>query len=500
MATIQRSNISYFGNWENRIQWNVASSSSTSIRLTNSDGTFTIVTGSGFALSGGEPTSGTVTQLELRQSDNTTVLTTLTGVSVALTSFRTNLGTALGTTLNGNDTFNGGSGTDLFNGFAGDDVFNPGATTGSDVMTGGAGNDTFNGGPSSLFLYIVSYARETGGGGVTVNLAAGTATDTFGNSDTFNGPQTVIATNQVDSLTGSNFDDFLSPGGGTDSIDGGLGFDHITYNFNSAFNSDSFNFPANGITVTFTAQGAGTIIDPFGNTDTFVNVERVRGTNFADTYNGGPGDNLFTGMAGADTFHGGLGSDEISYGGEANGGGVGGITIDLGNGTATDSFGNADTFDGIERAGGTAQGDTMIGSGDANTLRGFGGTDTLFGLGNNDLLDGGTGADAMTGGADDDTYVVDDAGDGIAENASEGTDTVQTTLGSYALGANVENLTFTDNALHVGFGNTLANVMIGGGGSDTLVAHTVATIFAAEQDTLSGGNGDDTLYGEAPTS
>jgi hypothetical protein len=40
-------------------------------------------------------------------------------------------------------------------------------------------------------------------------------------------------------------------------------------------------------------------------------------------------------------------------------------------------------------------------------------------------------------------FVVAVSGDTIVENSGEGTDTVQTVLGSYALAANIENLTYT---------------------------------------------------------
>src|SRR4030095_683456 len=67
---------------------------------------------------------------------------------------------------------------------------------------------------------------------------------------------------------------------------------------------------------------------------------------------------------------------------------------------------------------------------------------TLVGNSANNVLTGGTGADAMSGGQGGDTYVVDDAGDAITELASEGTDLVQSSV-TYALAANVENLTLT---------------------------------------------------------
>ncbi|MGO8148184.1 hypothetical protein AB9F42_36310, partial [Rhizobium leguminosarum] len=68
--------------------------------------------------------------------------------------------------------------------------------------------------------------------------------------------------------------------------------------------------------------------------------------------------------------------------------------------------------------------------------------DTLSGGDGNDTLNGGAGADSLIGGAGDDTYIVDNAGDSVAENADEGTDTVKTVLASYTLGVNVENLTY----------------------------------------------------------
>ena len=42
-----------------------------------------------------------------------------------------------------------------------------------------------------------------------------------------------------------------------------------------------------------------------------------------------------------------------------------------------------------------------------------------------------------------------------------------------------------------------SDTLDGGNGDDTLVAHTLANLFAQEHDTLSGGAGNDTLHGEA---
>ena len=79
----------------------------------------------------------------------------------------------------------------------------------------------------------------------------------------------------------------------------------------------------------------------------------------------------------------------------------------------------------------------------------------------NDVLDGGAGADTMVGGTGNDTYSVDNAGDVVIENAGEGTDTVKTSLASYTLTDNVENLTGTVATGQTLTGNALAN-SIGG--------------------------------------
>jgi Ca2+-binding RTX toxin-like protein len=123
----------------------------------------------------------------------------------------------------------------------------------------------------------------------------------------------------------------------------------------------------------------------------------------------------------------------------------------------------------------------------SNLILGLGGNDTLTGGSGNDTLDGGTGSDAMSGGLGNDTYVLDAAGDSVTENANAGTDTVLTTLTTFTLGNNVENLTYTGAAAFAGTGNTLANVITGGAGADTLTGGTNTTGV----DTLIGAAGSD---------
>lgn len=67
--------------------------------------------------------------------------------------------------------------------------------------------------------------------------------------------------------------------------------------------------------------------------------------------------------------------------------------------------------------------DNVITGNDAdNNLWGMAGNDTLIGGGGADALFGDIGQDTLIGGAGDDYYEIDDAGDVIVENASEGDD------------------------------------------------------------------------------
>jgi Ca2+-binding RTX toxin-like protein len=149
-----------------------------------------------------------------------------------------------------------------------------------------------------------------------------------------------------------------------------------------------------------------------------------------------------------------------------------------------------DTLRGFERLTGSAFADTLTGSSAANVLAGLAGNDRLNGGGGNDTLEGGTGNDTLAGGAGNDTYVVDSANDVVTEAASGGSDTVQTTLNSYTLAANVEHLMFLGTGTFTGSGNSSANALTGGDGNDSLFG-------ANGNDTLDGGAGADALQGGA---
>ncbi|MCA6121931.1 hypothetical protein J6500_08475 [Bradyrhizobium sp. WSM 1704] len=117
------------------------------------------------------------------------------------------------------------------------------------------------------------------------------------------------------------------------------------------------------------------------------------------------------------------------------------------------------------------------------------GADTMTGYSGADLLNGYGGSDQMAGGKGDDLYIVESGNEAVTELASQGFDSVQTTLANYTLGANVENLWFTDTGSHNGFGNELGNSIAGNSGHDVLYGMGGDDILSG------GGGGNDSLIG-----
>jgi Ca2+-binding RTX toxin-like protein len=212
------------------------------------------------------------------------------------------------------------------------------------------------------------------------------------------------------------------------------------------------------------------------------------GTAGADVASGGAGNDIMNGMGGNDIINGDAGND-ILIGGNGDDTMAGGAGNDVYEVTAV---GDVVT----ELAGGgtdtvwTSLASYTLGANVENLY--FGGSGNFRAIGNaldntivggagNDVLIGGNGNDTMAGGAGNDVYEVTSAGDVVTELAGAGIDTVWTSLSSYTLGANVENLYFGGSGNFVAHGNALANTIVGGAGNDVLI----------------GGNGNDTMAGGA---
>jgi len=332
-----------------------------------------------------------------------------------------------------------GGGTDTVSGEGADDLIEV-----------GAGNHDLDGGDDIDTLSLRGNVTGVDADGVTVSLLLQGAAQ-----DTEQGMMTIAG---FENLSGSVFDDILTGNGGENIIAGDEGSDQL---FGGGANDSLY--------------GDG-LIGPFDSGSGTAGLPTLYAQT-PDRVGGGLGDDVLEGGLGNDELHGGGGSDTASYAHAA-----GSVQVNLGAQTATGADDNDVLFE-IENATGSEFADTLIGGVGANRLRGLGGNDTLVATGGDQLEGGegddtldGAGSDNLAGGAGNDTYIVDAAGDVVAEQAGAGTDIVRSSV-SYALTAEVENLTLTgagaidgtgnglDNAIT---GNAAINVLNGGGGADTM--------------------------------
>jgi uncharacterized delta-60 repeat protein len=384
-------------------------------------------------------------------------------------------GTATG---DGNDTL---SGFEAVRGSSyGDNLKGGGA---NEQFVGGAGNDTIDGGGGDH--NGVAYWDVSGTGGVSVNLAASTAADGQGGTDTLANIQDATGSKNDDTIVGSNADNNLNGGLGNDSIDGGLGNDWTGYYDATA-----------GVNLNL---GTGVVTGGGGN-DTLASIENASGSGYNDTITGTSGDNALRGEAGNDTIDGGAGNDYIT-GGSGNdslAGNTGtdtvdyyysdanaGVNVNLATGAATGGGGN-DTLSGFENVSATDFNDTLTGDLNGNFIQAQGGNDSVSAGAGNDTIDAGTGVDTVDGGADADTLVLHDyqANYVVTSNGAD-TRLVNAGTGEDITVRNVEQIQFIDAT------QSIADVIGGGVGGNLSLTGT------SGNDTLSGGSGNDTLSGFA---
>ncbi len=355
---------------------------------------------------------------------------------------------------------------------------------GADTLTGGRGNDT----------YVVDNIGDR-----TIELA-NEGVDTVVSSLSWTLAENIenLALTGANDLngTGNELDNILVGNAGNNRIDGGLGADTMaggagddTYIVDNT--DDVIIEAANGGDDSVLASASYTLSDNVENL-TLTGTANIDGSGNAldNVIVGNSGNNVLDGGAGADIMAGGAGDDTYIVDNandtvaELADEGIDTVqsSIDYALGANVENL----SLSGTENLTGTGNSldNVLIGNAGDNVLLGEAGNDTLFGNGGNDLLDGGAGADAMAGGGGNDIYIVDNVGDAVTELASEGIDTVYSSI-DYTLGANVENLTLTGTDSLSGTGNELDNAILGNAGDNLIDG-------AAGADSMAGGLGDDT--------
>src|SRR6202165_3017294 len=149
---------------------------------------------------------------------------------------------------------------------------------------------------------------------------------------------------------------------------------------------------------------------------------------------------------------------------------------------------------------GTSSANVLTSALPGEVILGLAGNDTLTAGAANQVLDGGTGADILNdngqtgitliGGPGNDTYNVSNPRTVVTELPNNGTDTVQTTLSSYQLPANVERLVYTGSGRFSSTATAAGETITGGTGADTLSDGGFASV------TLRGGGGGGEFTGD----
>lgn len=465
----------------------------------------------------------------------------------------------------GNDEITGNGGDDDLRGNGGDDILIGG--DGRDDLRGGDGDDTLDAsggdastqgfgdyirpglgmntilGHAALFAtgegIDISYGDLSGIGGVTINVGTdgmgttvsgtpGLVEDTFSYAHFFEGSQ------DGDTFVGSANEDFEGWSGldGADSFDGGGGFDSLRYN------DDIFYDGFGGITVDF-ADGAGTVIDSWGNTDTFTDIDQIVGSQNDDymeatgntgvRFRGEDGNDILIGTNEDDILEGGDGDDEItdgsgtdqSYGGDGddifhNQGGANDL-FDGGEGSDTlvtdvTGFGLDQIFIDLDAVAGSQRGglqpvdsaDTLVsvenftfigdwdafitGSDEANIIHTDAGNDEIITGAGRDTVFAGDGDDMIDASAGD--LASEGFGDRI--RAGLGADTIIGSATLYAEGGGL-NIAYFDVETAVGG----VTITVGADGSGTVVSGTAGLIddTFTYVDNFGGSQEDDTILG-----
>ena len=287
--------------------------------------------------------------------------------------------------LDGNDTINGGQGDDLLFGNAG-----------NDRLAGGAGNDRLDGGAGYDWAVYTDAA-----GGVTINMAAGTASGPGVDNDTLVAIEAVVGSDFADTFIATGFTGSSGIAGvpiGLVTFEGKGGDDVITGNVNASgeiLTQISYASASAAVTVDFAAGTADG--DASVGHDTFTDVNLVVGSAYDDVLRGSDNPSgtfeQYDGRGGNDLIDGRGGYDFAVY--NKDSATTSGISVSLAAGIVTgDATIGTDMLRSVESVRGTNfadvydatgfnGGSTNAGSfGTFNNFDGAGGNDSIIGNGN----------------------------------------------------------------------------------------------------------------------
>ena len=414
--------------------------------------------------------------------------------------------------VEGDETQNvviGGLGSDMLFGHGGDDTIEGAA--GNDVIEAGDGADSVDGGEGHDWL-MGGAGNDTLRGGEGHDAIAGHAGD--------------------DSLSGDEGDDALDGGAGNDTLEGGSGNDTLWGDEGSdsfvvesgnghdvvgdfAAGSDRIDLSAftsvwrfedltlrqteDGVVLDLEHDGGGTVLlldvrleslsaedfvlsPPPPGPPAGIDGGRWVESHGADDTQGTAGDDWIAGLGGDDRIDAGAGDDTVHAGRD------------------DDTVSGAEGDDALYGDGGN---DLLRGGEGNDTLHGGHQDDTLLGGAGDDRLDGGFGDDVLAGGAGADTFVATGPSTDPQFPWVNGTDTVEDfTRGEDRIDlsqlASIEG--FEDLRITADGGTAVIDLTGVQGGTLRLENVSVDDLDASDfifhgQDTVSGGEGDDLLWG-----
>ncbi|WP_166298507.1 hypothetical protein [Bradyrhizobium sp. 2S1] len=449
----------------------------------------------------------------------------------------------------GNDIFFGGSANDIINGGGGNDVLNGGGATNTAVYSGIVNNYSYTQNADGSVTVADLRAGAPDGTDTDINIQNFQFGDGLVLTQAQLAFSVVMGTPGNDVLTGSAIansgqiilglagNDTLTAGiGGNTILDGADGNDtlrdagtaaaaSLVDTMSGGAGDDTYVVTrANDVIVEQTNAGTDTVRTNLRNYVLPNNAENLVYTASAGiTATGNALGNTFSGFDGTSILNGGDGTDTALFTGQfaqyrvaANPDGSLSLTdTRAGSPDGTTTFSNFELFQfngglvltaaqlggstGIPptAVNGTTGNDALTSSMTGAIISGLGGADTLTAGAANQTLDGGAGADILNdngqsgikllGAAGNDTFIVSNPGTIIAESANNGTDTVQTTLSTYQLPANVERLVYTGSESFTATATVAGEQITSGAGADSLGDAGLANVV------LRGGGGADTF-------